>query len=110
MNRYALAALLLFIVAAAAGTGYALGLDEGDDDPADTVGCPIVQVPVSDHVEGQCIPEAAPLLDMFDEPSTPPGPTAEGWSLIGELWLDQPENRLCWVNETEETRCTSPAS
>lgn len=115
----ALPVLVVLSVALAAGLGYVIGRDGQDDqsgqaDASPSSDCAIVQVPVSDHVEGQCIPEAASLLAMFDVQSTPPGPTADGWVVVGELWLDQDAtgtgqtaSRLCWVNSTDETRCTS---
>lgn len=109
MNRYALVALLVLIIAVAGGTGYVLGLDEGEDDSTGVVAdCPIVQVPVSDHVEALCRPEAAPLFEVFDELSTPPGSHAEGYVVIGELWLAGDGKGVCWVNAVNETRCSSP--
>jgi hypothetical protein len=94
-------------------SGVMIGLVLDDDSNNQSTGspvsdCSIVQVPVSDHVEGLCIPDAAPLFELFDEPSTPVGSTAEGYSFIGELWLAGDGKGLCWVNETNETRCSSP--
>lgn len=96
------------LVAPAAAGGVLVGLAVGDSDDngSSDSGCPVVQVPVSDHIEGQCIPEARGLLSFFNETSTPPGSHAEGWVSIGELWLDG-TNRFCWLNEAGETRCSS---
>jgi hypothetical protein len=96
LKPYALLALVVLVVAVAGAVGYALGVDDAEDDrpTANTADCPIVQVPVSDHVEALCLPEAAPLFDVFDELSTPPRATAEGWSLIGELWLSQDNEHM----------------
>lgn len=112
-----LLATVVVLVIGAGAAGYVIGTDQADDDQLSTslADCPVVQVPVSDHIEGLCLPEAAPLFELFDEPSTPPGSSAEGWSLIGEVWLSQGNDimdvdrkGLCWVNATDETRCTSP--
>lgn len=103
--------LVVLVVALAGALGYGMG-DSSDSDGTDRSGadCPLVQVPVSDHVESMCASGAKPLVDFFDEPSAPPGDHASGWVDIGELWLDEDDSVLCWVNRVDETRCNAPST
>ena len=103
--------VVAFVAAIALCVGIVAGM-QLDDDPTGgatpTSDCPIVQVPVSDHVEATCIPEAAPLLDMFDERAPMIGSHADGYVEIGTLWLAYGTGwGICWLNATDEVRCSS---
>jgi len=61
-----LGVLVALVAIIALGSGVMVGLVVDDDNhrTAPTASdCPIVQVPVSDHVEALCLPDAAPLFE-----------------------------------------------
>jgi hypothetical protein len=119
LRRFALPALIVAAVAVAGGLGYVMGDSAGSGTSTGSdADCPLVQVGVSDHVEALCVPSARPLVEFFDEEGVPSGATAEGWSLLGDLWLVDPDmtetgdEALCWA-ETEDTnrvRCSEPVA
>jgi hypothetical protein len=88
ISRYVLPVLVVLVVGLAGALGYVMG--DSSDTSSDRSGadCPLVQVPVSDHVEAMCVGTAKPLVDFFDTPAPPPGAHADGWISIGELYLD----------------------
>jgi|Tabmets5t2r1_1033131.scaffolds.fasta_scaffold01147_2 hypothetical protein len=120
MRRFALTALIVLVVGLAGALGYVMGDSSDSAEGAGRSGadCPLVQVPVSDHVEALCVPSARPLVEFFDEEGVPPGATAEGWNILGDLWLVDPhmtetgDEAFCWA-ETEDTnrvRCSEPVA
>jgi hypothetical protein len=120
VRRFALPALIVLVVGLAGAFGYVMGDSSDASEGSERSGadCPLVQVPVSDHVEALCIPSARPLVDYFDEEGVPPGATAEGWSSLGELWLVDPDGTVtgdeafCWVEheDTNRVRCSEPVA
>jgi hypothetical protein len=110
--------LVVLVVGLAGALGYVMGDSSDGAEGTDRSGadCPLVHVPVSDHVEALCVPSARPLVEFFDEDGVPPGATAEGRNLLGELWLVDADGTetggeaFCWAEtpDTNRVRCSEP--
>jgi hypothetical protein len=114
VKRFALPTLVVCLVVVAGGSGYLIGRDDADGRDCETITTPVSDGSITKTV---CVPPVLQALEPLpqvgpDEPLPEGNPDSATGTWLGELWVSDEGDRLCWLlsTDTGEVRCGPTSS